>query len=60
MFLHVPDDFMLKEIERSIHHFICVMKRILESGYVVLRGDCVKIALVLNLENFTKTLGTKE
>jgi len=51
---------MLEEVERSIHDSICVMKRTLESGYVVPGGGCVEMALALHLENFAKTLGTKE
>lgn len=55
-----PNDFMLDEIDRSIHDSLCVMKRTLESGYVVPGGGCVEVALSLHLENFAKTLGTKE
>ena len=51
---------MLDEVERSIHDSVCVMKRTLESGYVVPGGGCVEIALSLHLENYAKSLGTKE
>ena len=60
MLLRGANDFMLEEVERSIHDSICVMKRTLESGYVVPGGGCVEMALALHLENFAKTLGTKE
>lgn len=60
MLLRGPNDFMLEEIDRSIHDSICVMKRTLESGYVVPGGGAVEMALALHLENFAKTLGTKE
>jgi len=58
--LRGPNDFMLDEVDRSIHDSICVMKRTLESGYVVPGGGCVEMALSLHLNNFAKTLGTKE
>lgn len=60
MVLRGPNDFMLDEVERSIHDSVCVMKRTLESGYVVPGGGCVEVALSLHLENFAKSLGTKE
>jgi len=51
---------MLEEIDRSVHDAICVMKRTLESGYVVPGGGCVEVALSISLDRFAKTLGTKE
>jgi T-complex protein 1 subunit alpha len=60
MVLRGPNDYMLDEVERSIHDSVCVMKRTLESGYVVPGGGCVEIALSLHLENYAKSLGTKE
>jgi T-complex protein 1 subunit alpha len=60
LLLRGPNDFMLDEVERSIHDSLCVMKRTLESGYIVPGGGSVEVALSLNLENFAKSLGTKE
>jgi len=60
MLLRGPNDFALEEIERSIHDSICVIKRTLESGYVVPGGGCIEVALSIYLEAFAKTLGTKE
>jgi len=51
---------MLDEIDRSVHDSICVMKRTLESGYVVPGGGACEMALSTSLETFAKTLGTKE
>jgi len=60
MLIRRPNDFMFEGIERSIHDSIYVMKRTLESGYVFPGSGCVEITLVLHLENFAKTLYTKE
>jgi T-complex protein 1 subunit alpha len=59
MLLRGPNDFMLEEIERSIHDALCVMKRTLEYGYVVPGGGTVEIALNISLGNFAKSLNTK-
>ena len=59
MLLRGPNDFALEEIDRSIHDALCVMKRTLESGYVVPGGGCVEIALHVALGDFAKTLNTK-
>lgn len=45
---------------RSVHDSLCVVKRCLESGYVVPGGGCVEAALSIYLEDFAKTLGNKE
>jgi len=37
-----------------------VIKRVLETGYVVPGGGACEIALNIKLEDFSKTLGTKE
>jgi len=60
LLLRGPNDFALDEVERSIHDSICVIKRTLESGYVVPGGGCIEIALNIYLEAFARTLGTKE
>jgi T-complex protein 1 subunit alpha len=54
------NDFMTDEVERSIHDSLCVVKRCLESGYVVAGGGAVESALSIYLEDFAKTLGNKE
>lgn len=51
---------MTDEIERSIHDALCVLKRTLESGKIVPGGGAVEIALGIHLENFAKTLPSKE
>jgi len=41
---------------RSVHDSLCVIKRTLESGYVVAGGGAVEIALSIYLDDFAKTL----
>lgn len=54
------NDFFLDEIERSIHDSLCVVKRVLESNSVVAGGGAVEVALSIYLDNFARTLGTRE
>jgi len=58
--LRGANDYMLDEMERSVHDALCVVKRTLESGMVVPGGGCVETALSIYLENFATTLGTRE
>jgi len=51
---------MLDEVERSLHDSLCVLKRTLECGYVVAGGGACEIALSIYLEDFAKTLASKE
>lgn len=41
---------MVDEIERSLHDSLCVIKRVLESGSVVIGGGAVEVALSVRLE----------
>jgi T-complex protein 1 subunit alpha len=58
--LRGPNSFSLDEMERSLHDAICVVKRTLESGYVVAGGGAVEVALSVYLEDFAKSLGSRE
>ena len=51
---------MTDEIERSIHDALCVVKRTLESNLIVVGGGSVEVALGIYLEDFARTLGSKE
>jgi T-complex protein 1 subunit alpha len=51
---------MLEEIERSVHDSLCVVKRTLESGYVVPGGGACEVGLGVHLEEYAKTMGSKE
>lgn len=54
--LRGANDYMLDEMERSLHDALCVVKRTLESGSVVPGGGAVETALNIHLENFATTL----
>ncbi|KAI9357658.1 chaperonin Cpn60/TCP-1 family [Zopfochytrium polystomum] len=58
--LRGANDFMLDEMERSIHDSLCAVKRTLESNTVVPGGGAVEAALSIFLENFAITMGSRE
>jgi len=58
--LRGANSLMLDEMERSVHDAICIVKRTLESNYVVPGGGAVEAALSIYLENFATTLGSRE
>lgn len=57
--LRGANDFMLDEMERSMHDAICVVKRVLESKTVVPGGGAVEAALSIYLENFATSLASE-
>jgi T-complex protein 1 subunit alpha len=58
--LRGANDYMLDEIDRSVHDALCIVKRTLESGKVVAGGGAVEAALSIYLENMATTLGSRE
>jgi len=58
--LRGANDFMLDEIERSVHDSLSIIKRALESNSVTAGGGAVEAALSIYLENFATTLGSRE
>ena len=54
--LRGANDYMLDEMERSLHDALSIIKRTLESGSVVPGGGAVETALSIYLENFATTL----
>lgn len=54
------NEYMTAEIERSIHDALCVVKRVLESNTVVSGGGAVECALSIYLDNYARSLGTRE
>ncbi|KAJ3018650.1 T-complex protein 1 subunit alpha [Thoreauomyces humboldtii] len=58
--LRGANDYMLDEMERSIHDCLCAVKRTLESNAIVPGGGAVESALSIYLENFATTLGSRE
>ncbi|KAJ3194221.1 T-complex protein 1 subunit alpha [Irineochytrium annulatum] len=60
LILRGANDYMLDEMERSIHDCLCAVKRTLESNTVVPGGGCVETALSIYLENFATSVGSRE
>lgn len=58
--LRGSNDYQLDEMERSVHDSLSVVKRTLESGYVVPGGGAVETALNIYLENFATSVGSRE
>merc|ERR1719427_559659 len=58
--LRGANDFMVDEMERSIHDALCIVKRVLESKAIVPGGGCVEAALSIYLENFATSLASRE
>ncbi|CAH1776073.1 unnamed protein product [Owenia fusiformis] len=58
--LRGANDFMVDEMERSVHDALCVVKRVLESKSVVPGGGAVEAALSIYLENFATSLSSRE
>jgi len=54
------NDFFIEEIERSLHDSLCVIKRVLESNNLVAGGGAAEVALSIYLDDFARTLGTRE
>ena len=58
--LRGANDYMLDEIERSLHDALCVVKRTLESKTVVPGGGAVEVALSVYMESLAETMGSRE
>ena len=58
--LRGANDFFLDEVERSMHDSLCVIKRVLESNNVVVGGGAVEVALSVFLDDYARTLGSRE
>lgn len=58
--LRGANDFMLDEIERSLHDSLCIVKRALESNRVVPGGGAVEAALSVYLEHVADSMGSRE
>ncbi|KAI0488967.1 hypothetical protein KFK09_028808 [Dendrobium nobile] len=60
LILRGANDFMLDEMDRSLHDALSIVKRTLESNLVVAGGGAVEAALSVYLENLATTLGSRE
>lgn len=58
--LRGANDFMLDEVERSLHDCLCVIKRVLESKTVVPGGGACEVALSVFMEHLADTMGSRE
>lgn len=58
--LRGANDFLLDEVERSLHDSLAVVKRTLESGSVVPGGGAVEAALSVYLEHLAETMSSRE
>ncbi|KAJ7962090.1 T-complex protein 1 alpha subunit [Quillaja saponaria] len=60
LILRGANDYMLDEMERSLHDSLSIVKRTLESNTVVAGGGAVEAALSVYLEYLATTLGSRE
>jgi T-complex protein 1 subunit alpha len=60
LLLRGANDYLLDEMDRSLHDAMCIVQKVLESGKVVPGGGAVEAALSIYLENFATTLGSRE
>ena len=60
LILRGSNEFMLDEVERSLHDSLCVLKRTLESGSVVAGGGAVETALSVYLEKKAKNSSSSD
>lgn len=58
--LRGANDYMLDEVERSLHDSMCIVKRALESKALVPGGGCVEAALSVYLESIADTMGSRQ
>ena len=58
--LRGANEYLLDEMERSLHDVLCVVGKVLESKSLVAGGGSVEAALSMYLESFATTLATKE
>lgn len=58
--LRGANEFMLEEMDRSLHDSLCVIKRIIESNTLVAGGGAVESALSVHLANISSSLENKE
>lgn len=58
--LRGANDFLVDEIERSIHDALCAVSRAMESKQLVVGAGATDVALSSYLRDFAKTLGSRE
>lgn len=58
--LRGANEVLLDELERSLHDALCSVSKLLESSGYVAGGGAVEAALSIYLEDFARTLGSRE
>lgn len=58
--LRGANEYLLDEMDRSLHDTLCVVKRMVESTSLVAGGGAVETALSVHLEGVAETLSTRE
>ncbi len=58
--LRGANEYMLDEMDRSLHDCLCVLKRMIESNSLVAGGGAVETALNIHLNGLASSLGSKE
>jgi T-complex protein 1 subunit alpha len=60
LLLRGANEYMLDEVERSVHDALCAVKRVLESNSLVVGGGCVEVSTSIYLDHYARTLGSRE
>jgi len=60
LLLRGANEFMLDEVERSVHDALCAVKRVLESNSLVVGGGCVEVSTSIYLDHVARSLGSRE
>lgn len=58
--LRGANEYLLEEMDRSLHDTLCVIKRMIESNSLVAGGGAVEVALSMYLEHYATTMSTRE
>lgn len=58
--LRGANDYLLDEIDRSLHDAMCAVKRCLESKKVLPGGGCIEGALSVHMESVAEKMATRE
>jgi len=58
--LRGASDYLLDEVERSLHDAMCVVKRTLESNTVVPGGGAVETAVSVYMDSLADTMGSRQ
>jgi T-complex protein 1 subunit alpha len=57
--LRGANEYMLDEMDRSLHDALCVIKRMMESNSLVAGGGAVEAALSIYLDGVATSMGSR-